>query len=347
MFSRFSSKKAIEFGASLAHQLSKQYPPSMEQPHAPKISANRMSRILEDLYAQAQTFRLENRIGFIRRARLSHAFKWQLIELGYSTKFIDMATEGLVVYLHKALVTTPEQASAQEKRVRRAEKRARESSPPVADQYSRSNPSPRYLELSRLYRQMHEQGESFLNLKPEETFPGLSLPPQAARIKRLIDATHARRILDYGSGKGLQYEARNVALPEVPGTWPSVQDYWGVESVHCYDPAFAPFSDLPRGAFDGVISTDVLEHCPEEDMPWILDEIFSYARKFVFANVACYPAKKRLPTGENAHCTIQPKAWWEAQIGKVADKHPGIRYEFWVQWKDAQGKLVEDVIRSQ
>lgn len=351
MFSRFSSRKAIEFGESLAIKLSRQYPPSMEQPNAPKISANRLSRILEDIYSQAQVFRKESQIGFIRRARLSHAFKWQLTELGYSKHFIDMATEGLVVYLHKAPpVSTPELANAQAKRARKAEKRATslvsKPSSGEATEYSRNHPSPRYQELSSLYRQMHEQGETFLDLRPEETFPGQSLPPQAARIKRLIDLTGARRILDYGSGKGLQYQARDITLPDVPGTWPSVQDYWDVESIHCYDPAYTPFSELPRGAFDGVISTDVLEHCPEEDMPWILDEIFSYARKFVFANVACYPAKKRLPTGENAHCTIKDMDWWVEQIEQVANKHQGIRYEFWVQWKDADGNLVENAIRS-
>jgi hypothetical protein len=66
-----------------------------------------------------------------------------------------------------------------------------------------------------------------------------------------------------------------------------------------------PFSALPEGRFDGVVCTDVLEHCPEEDLPWIVGELFGYARLFVFANVACYPAAKKLPNGENAHCTIR------------------------------------------
>jgi hypothetical protein len=54
-----------------------------------------------------------------------------------------------------------------------------------------------------------------------------------------------------------------------------------------------------------VISTDVLEHCPGKvNVPWIVDEMFGYATRFVFANVAVIPAGKRLPNGENAHCTI-------------------------------------------
>ena len=38
--------------------------------------------------------------------------------------------------------------------------------------YGRSNPSPRYLELIALYRQMHVEGERFLGQPPENTFSG-------------------------------------------------------------------------------------------------------------------------------------------------------------------------------
>ena len=115
------------------------------------------------------------------------------------------------------------------------------------------------------------------------------------------------------------------------GEWPSVMDYWDVDEVVCYDPCYPPFSKYPGGKFDGVISTDVLEHCPEEDIPWIIDEIFSFATRFVFANVACYPARKRLPTGENAHCTIQPVEWWKHLIEGIAASYPGVTWEVWIQ----------------
>ena len=61
--------------------------------------------------------------------------------------------------------------------------------------FTRMNPSPRYGELVALYRQMHLEGERFMNLPPEKVFPGLSLRPEAARIKRLIEKTGAASIL--------------------------------------------------------------------------------------------------------------------------------------------------------
>ena len=64
-----------------------------------------------------------------------------------------------------------------------------------------------------------------------------------------------------------------------------------------------------------------MEHCPEEDIPWILDEIFQHAKKFVYVNIACYPAQKTLPDGQNAHCTIKPKEWWEAIFENLKSKY--------------------------
>lgn len=192
--------------------------------------------------------------------------------------------------------------------------------------YSRENPSPRYLELQQLYRAMHEKGEIFLGISPEQTFPGGSLLPQAGNIKRLIERCGARTILDYGSGKGKQYELR--PFRDASGAvWPDIMEFWGIDEVVCYDPCYVPYSRLPNGKFDGAISTDVLEHCPEADVSWIVDEIFGYANKFVFADVACYPARKRLPNGENAHCTVLPAEWWNDLMHSVAAKYPGLVWE--------------------
>ncbi len=196
--------------------------------------------------------------------------------------------------------------------------------------YSRTTPSSRYLELQSLYRTMHEKGETSLRIPPEQTFPGKSLLPQEGRIKRLIGQTGAQTILDYGCGKGKQYGPRLIQ-DESGKQWPGVIDFWDVEEIECYDPCYEPYSKLPAGKFDGVISTDVLEHCPEQDVPWIVDEIFGYATRFVFANVACYPAQKSLPNGENAHCTIKPADWWRNLVQDIVARHPHVIWEFWIQ----------------
>jgi hypothetical protein len=193
--------------------------------------------------------------------------------------------------------------------------------------YSRSNPSPRYRELTALYAQMHVGGLPNQNIKAKDLFAGSSIIPQLPKIKLLVAELGARTLLDYGCGKGLQYRAQNLKLRSGE-IIPSVQGYLGVDSIHCYDPGVAEFQKFPAGQFDGVISTDVLEHCPEPDLPWILEEMCGAARKFVFANIASYPAAKILPNGENAHCTIRPVEWWSQIIAPIAARHPGLVTRF-------------------
>jgi hypothetical protein len=216
-------------------------------------------------------------------------------------------------------------------------------------EFSRASPSPRYRNLLEQYRELHAQGDPNIGIAPEDMFPGKSLPKQAGHVRRLIGLTGAATILDYGSGKGLQYRHRNIVDSGSGIAYPDICSFWGVDSVHCYDPGYAPFAQLPDSTFDGVVCTDVLEHCPEEDMAWIVSELFSFARLFVFANVACFPAQKRLPSGGNAHCTIRAPRWWRNLILECAASFPGIRYEFRLAYKQGAEKTVvkETVLSSE
>jgi hypothetical protein len=201
--------------------------------------------------------------------------------------------------------------------------------------YSRSNPSARYTSLIAMYRQMHEHGTSE-GLSARATFAGTSLMRHIERIKGLIERTGASSILDYGCGKAALYLPHSLEV-KAAGTFDGVVDYWGVDTVGCYDPAYVPFSTLPKEQFDGVVSTDVMEHCPEEDLPWIVGEIFSYARRFVYVNVACFPAEKLLPNGENAHCTIRSPQWWADLFGHIARGYPDIVWEVWTSQLSGPG----------
>jgi hypothetical protein len=211
----------------------------------------------------------------------------------------------------------------------------------TSTRYSRDNPSARFRELVEQYRSMHRDGDLRRGMPAEQTFDGRSLPRQAQRIRNLIVKTGARTILDYGSGKGNQYLPVRIMENGV-SRGNSIQEYWGAESIRCYDPAHAPLSELPQGRFDGVICTDVLEHCPQDDLPWIVGELFAFARRFVFANVACYPAMKTLPNGENAHCTIRPVQFWRALFEQAAAAASGV---LWELWADTQGDAATRELR--
>jgi len=100
MLSLFSGKKEVtEFARQLAVNLSKRYPPALDLNPEKKISANRLTKVLEDTLATAAGFQREHKLGLFGKAKLGNEFKWQLKELGYSDQFIEIATEGLMVYI--------------------------------------------------------------------------------------------------------------------------------------------------------------------------------------------------------------------------------------------------------
>ena len=193
--------------------------------------------------------------------------------------------------------------------------------------YTRAQPSPKYRALTELYRRMHLEGDASRGAAPAAMFPGISLRAHVAHIRAMAAATQSQSILDYGCGKGMLYREQPFTIEGSSESWESVSDYWDVDYVACYDPSYPPFSKLPVGQFDGVICTDVLEHCPEEDLPWIVGELFGYARRFVFASIAGHPAKKQLPDGSNAHCTVRPAAWWSALFERNAAQRSGIAWQ--------------------
>lgn len=192
--------------------------------------------------------------------------------------------------------------------------------------YSRTQPSARYRDLLAQYRQMHEGGTTDGKTPAEKTFDGRALYTELPRLGKLFKQHAVKTVLDYGCGKARYHTEGFEAKFEAGSAQMTAREYWGVDSVTLYDPGYAPYATLPRDTFDAVISTDVMEHLPEDDVPWVLAEIFSFAKKFVFVNVASYPAVKTLPDGTNAHCTVQPTAWWQARLAAAAAGRPGVHY---------------------
>lgn len=114
MFGLFSgSKKVNEFAKELAVNLSKRYPPALDVNPEKKISANRLTKVLEEALSSAAQFQRDNRLGLFGKAKLGNEFKWHLKELGYSDKFIDVATEGLMVYVTRG--TAPASPASEQK----------------------------------------------------------------------------------------------------------------------------------------------------------------------------------------------------------------------------------------
>ena len=138
-------------------------------------------------------------------------------------------------------------------------------------------------------------------------FPGNSYLSQHHLIAKLVKETDSKTLLDYGCGKARQY------------TVDKLHEEWGFMPT-LYDPAIPEYENLPEGPFDGIYSTDVMEHIPREIIPSIFEYIYSNAQKFVFLGICTRPAVTILPNGENAHCTIEPMDWWVEMINRHAPR---------------------------
>jgi len=100
MFSQiFSTSKVNEFSKSLATDIAKRYPPAIANNPEQMVSHKRLTTILEEAFTRAAEFQKEQKLGWFRRAKLVNEFQWELKELGYDKKFVEMAAEGLLVYV--------------------------------------------------------------------------------------------------------------------------------------------------------------------------------------------------------------------------------------------------------
>ena len=99
LFGSVSGKQIDEFAKNLALELSKRYPAALDKGGERRISQKRLTTILEDTFNRAIEFKQQHQLGVYKKARLGNTFRWELEELGYSKKFIELATEGLIVYI--------------------------------------------------------------------------------------------------------------------------------------------------------------------------------------------------------------------------------------------------------
>lgn len=126
-------------------------------------------------------------------------------------------------------------------------------------------------------------------------------------IVALVGGYAAKTLLDYGAGRGTQWRPG----ARLPGVAPDADPraVLGVD-VREYDPGVAGIDRLPLqlAQFDGVVSVDVLEYVADAHIAAVLDEIFSYARQFVFVNVPCDPSTKHCAPDEPWTRAV-PQCW--------------------------------------
>ena len=189
--------------------------------------------------------------------------------------------------------------------------------------HNREQPSQDYVDLLTEYKELH---------KDPKYFNGICLITHLNTVTHIMLKEGAKSLLDYGCGKALLYDDekyKNMKLNKKGQTLPKpLQKLWQLDYHAIYDPAYPKHSKLPKGKYDAVICTDVIEHVDEKDADWILEEIFSYSRKFVLLTIACYKALKTFKDGRNVHVNVKTPEYWKEKLLQLHAKHPHLNIHY-------------------
>jgi len=163
---------------------------------------------------------------------------------------------------------------------------------------------------------------------------GVSAHQFQAQIQACVVDLKPRAILEYGCGQSDLFRTLEV----------------GQACFVRYDPSIPELASLDIDQADFIINTDVLEHIPEQDLDAVLAHIRSFGDK-VFFNIATRPARRTLPNGENAHCTIWPAERWLPALQKhfpetrLLIEKPGYECTFITWASPALEKLLVEIDR--
>jgi len=119
-------------------------------------------------------------------------------------------------------------------------------------------------------------------------------------VSRFLDQYNLTSVLDFGCGHGALIAGLKEAYPDM--------------HIDGYDPGNPKYNQIPKRNFDAVVSADVFEHIEPDKLAETLRAISDKIIVAGWFRIACYPAKKYLPDGRNAHLIVELPEWWRAKL---------------------------------
>jgi len=144
-------------------------------------------------------------------------------------------------------------------------------------------------------------------------------------VKKFIEVYHPRSLLDYGCARGDLINQLSI-------------DFSNIHPLDGFDPAVPQFEIIKEKSYDCIISNDVIEHIEPEFLDQTLRQMQELFERYAWFIIACYPAKKKLPDGRNAHLTIESPEWWLEKIKNNFDNSKIVHYEI-IEFKLGQPEL--------
>lgn len=155
-----------------------------------------------------------------------------------------------------------------------------------------------------------------------KTYSGSLMRPHVPYLEGMIDRLGITSALDYGCGKGTQYEWRDPKAGDR-----TIEERFGFEVVK-YDPCWQPFAAEPTGRFDLVICTHTISLVPLLDLDWVIRRLYGFATRAVFIAEKIGERKK----ADVEHVRDRAIGWsaaqWLDRLATFADECPEIETVF-------------------
>lgn len=136
---------------------------------------------------------------------------------------------------------------------------------------------------------------------------------EPAGLQQLLEREGTRTILHWGFG----------TAGEIPPFLANMCEQAGVRVETC-DPADPAHGTPPSAEFDGVVCAGGLDHLPDEDVPWVIDEMFRRARTFVYTAVHDDPPARTLADGSELVGRARGREWWNELYGAAGIRYPDL-----------------------
>jgi len=91
-----NAKEAVEFGESLAEFFTRRIP-LVEDENKKVISKANRRAVLNEMVRKIDKFKSEHAMNFYKKAKLGNAFKWKLLEAGFSSEIVDSLTKQVLI----------------------------------------------------------------------------------------------------------------------------------------------------------------------------------------------------------------------------------------------------------
>ena len=101
----FGFKAEKDLALRLSEHIKKTLPAKMMQQNKGMLSANRVTRTLEQCYVLAKDAHASRKVSYLGRVLMANHLRWELLDMGYPKNFVDLTVEGLIVELSKKTVS--------------------------------------------------------------------------------------------------------------------------------------------------------------------------------------------------------------------------------------------------